>query len=175
LDSSLSHLLALDCTERLEDLTLFGFQRMRKPFDQLGRAARALVPHCPIPVAPPLPHEEGSFRPSFGYSSLRSLTLQGFTYPQAALANLAAYPPAELPLLRVCVHREPSQLQLQQAAEDARRKLVEWTAPLRARCPALVVEVLLNAHDHKCKEFAQCIAKGAGPRARFRVAICSEC
>ena len=175
LESSLSHLLAFDCTERLEDLSLFGFQRMLKPFAQLTRRSFEHVRPCPIPVAPPFHHEERTFRESFGSSSLRSLTLQGFNWPQAVLTNLAAFPPTELHLLRLCFHREPSRQLLQQAAEDARRKLVEWTAPLRARCTVLAVEVLLDRDDRKCKEFAQGVARGVGPRARFRVAICSEC
>jgi hypothetical protein len=79
LESSLPHLLALDCTERLEDLSLFGFQRMLKPFAQLTRGSLDHVRRCPIPVAPPFHHEEGNFRPSFGSSSLRSLTCKGST------------------------------------------------------------------------------------------------
>jgi hypothetical protein len=172
LESPLPHLLALECTERLEDLTLFGVAHMEKRAYTVPPLMFRNAQCAPIPVAPVSLPQEGGTHLSVGLSSLHSLRLLGFHCPETILAKLASSsPPSELRLLLVCFHRRSMD-----NPSDTRRMLVQHTTPLRARCHSeLEVAVHADSRDPKGAQFARVVGKGAGPHERFRVSFCSGC
>jgi hypothetical protein len=164
LESPLLHLLALECTEQLEDLTLFGAAHMEKRFVTVPPLIFRNAQCAPVPIVPGSMHEAGALAPSVGLASLRSLSLHGFRHPQTILANLASSPLPELRLLRVCFHRHTMD-----NPSETRRMLVDQTMPLYQRChPELVVGAHADARDPKSEQFARAVGNTSPVRSTLQ-------